>query len=392
MALTSSNIEMIQAIARNNLHAARTAALASLAEDRSKKNAGLVDQFKRELTAHASIIMSSMPNDLRVFLTGETPDGFRKEQYYPRENEMSVFKEIRTMKLTADLLSEKGIRYRNTTLLYGKSGTGKTELGRYVASELNLPFFYISFAHAIDSYMGSTAKNLSKIFEFCSSVPCVLMLDEVDCISIKRAADGSKGADGELERTTISLMQELDKLPSHVVLIATTNRPDLVDDALTRRFLIRRELFPMTKEELLGTAEKFLSATETEKYVSRDQLEALATKYSVPGRMIPELIKLIGAGLYEEHREQLDAAEAEKDEEKLDLWQVTYIWQKNIPADTEADAIAIAKNNETHTCSGTARRGTPQNGRSTCIQREKKMDDRKKNIQEFLSYKGCFII
>lgn len=343
MALTSSNIEMIQAIARNNLHAARTAALASLAEDRSKKNAGLVDQFKRELTAHASIIMSSMPNDLRVFLTGETPDGFRKEQYYPRENEMSVFKEIRTMKLTADLLSEKGIRYRNTTLLYGKSGTGKTELGRYVASELNLPFFYISFAHAIDSYMGSTAKNLSKIFEFCSSVPCVLMLDEVDCISIKRAADGSKGADGELERTTISLMQELDKLPSHVVLIATTNRPDLVDDALTRRFSIRRELFPMTKEELLGTAEKFLSATETEKYVSRDQLEALATKYSVPGRMIPELIKLIGAGLYEEHREQLDAAEAEKDEEKLDLWQVTYIWQKNIPADTEADAIAIAK-------------------------------------------------
>ena len=239
MALTSSNIEMIQAIARNNLHAARTAALASLAEDRSKKNAGLVDQFKRELTAHASIIMSSMPNDLRVFLTGETPDGFRKEQYYPRENEMSVFKEIRTMKLTADLLSEKGIRYRNTTLLYGKSGTGKTELGRYVASELNLPFFYISFAHAIDSYMGSTAKNLSKIFEFCSSVPCVLMLDEVDCISIKRAADGSKGADGELERTTISLMQELDKLPSHVVLIATTNRPDLVDDALTRRFSIR---------------------------------------------------------------------------------------------------------------------------------------------------------
>ena len=129
-----------------------------------------------------------MPGDLKVFLTGETPDGFHKEQYYPRENEMSVFREIRTMKLTAVLLSGKGIRYRDTTLLYGKSGTGKTELGRYVAYELNLPFFYISFAHAIDSYMGSTAKNLSKIFEFCSSVPCVLMLDEVDCISIKRAS------------------------------------------------------------------------------------------------------------------------------------------------------------------------------------------------------------
>ena len=343
MALTSNNIEMIKGIARNDLHAARTAALASLAEDRSKKNAGLIDQFKRELTAHASVIMSAMPDELRVFLTGETPDGFRKEQYYPRENEMSVFREIRTMKLTADLLSGKGIRYRNATLLYGKSGTGKTELGRYVASELNLPFFYISFAHAIDRYMGNTAKNLSKIFEFCSSAPCVLMLDEVDCISIKRAADGSKGADGELERTTISLMQELDKLPSHVVLIATTNRPDLVDDALTRRFSIRQELFPMTKEELLGTAEKFLSATETEKYVSRGQLEALATEYDVPGRMIPELIKLIGVGLYEEHQEQLDAAEAEKDGEKLDLWQVTYTWQKNIPADTEADAIAIAK-------------------------------------------------
>ena len=344
MALTSNNLDMIKAIAKNDLHSARTAALASLAEDRSKKNAWATDRYRKELTAHASVIATNMPADLKTFLAGETPDGFCPEQYYVRENEASVYESVRRMKLTTDLLSGKGIRYCNTTLLYGKTGTGKTELGRYIAYRLNLPFFYISFSSAIDSYMGNTAKNLAKVFDFCSSVPCVLMLDEVDCISMKRASGGSKGPDGELERTTISLMQELDKLPGHVVLIAATNRPDLIDDALMRRFSIKCELKPMTKDELATMAQKFLSATDTERYVQKERVAELMGRYDTPGGLMPELVRMIGDGIYEENRDRLEKEAEDKEEEKIDVWQMTYTWQANIPAETEADAIAVARN------------------------------------------------
>lgn len=344
MALTSNNLEMIKAIAYNDIHKARTAALASLAEDKSKKNAWATDHYRKYLTANASVIASNMPANLKMFLSGETPDNFDPNRYCLRNTEQSVYESIRKMKLTAELLTEKGIRYKNTTLLFGKTGTGKTELGRYIAYKLNLPFFYISFSTAIDSYMGNTAKNLHRAFEFCSSVPCVFMLDEVDCISMKRASAGSKGADGELERTTISLMQELDYLPGHVVLIAATNRPDLIDDALLRRFSLKAEILPMTKEDLAATANMLLTSTGTEKFVGKEDLEILVGKYDTPGSMMPELIRMIGDRIYEENREKLEKEAKDKEEEKIDIWRVTYTWQANIEAETESDAVAIAKN------------------------------------------------
>lgn len=344
MALTSNNLDMIKAIAQNDLHSARRAALASLAEDRSKKNSWAIDRYRKYLTANASVIAGNMPNDLKLFLAGETPDSFHPEQYYLRDQERSIYENVRRMKLTAVLLAEKGIRYKNTTLLYGKTGTGKTELARYIAYKLNLPFFYISFSTAIDSYMGNTAKNLHKAFEFCSSVPCVFMLDEVDCISMKRASGGSKGADGELERTTISLMQELDSLPGHVVLIAATNRPDLIDGALKRRFSLQFEVSPMTREELAVTAGLLLSSTGTKGYVKKEDLDALLERCDTPGAMMPELVRMIGDGIYEENREKLEKEVEAKEGEKIDLWQVTYTWQANIAAETESDAVAIARN------------------------------------------------
>ena len=346
MALTNNNLEIIKAIAKNDMHTARKAALASLVEDTSKKNAWAVDYYRRLLVGNASVLMSNLPADMQTILVGEVPGGFDGDRYYIRESEASVIEDITMMKLVSEEMSLRRIPYKNTTLLYGNSGTGKTELGRYIAYKLNLPFFYISFSSAIDSYMGSTAKNIHKVFEFCNSIPCVLMLDEVDCVATKRCADGSKGVDGELERTTISLMQELDSLPNHVTLIAATNRLDMIDEAMLRRFSVKHEIKNMSELELTELACQYVKATDTDKYIDKNAILRLAKDCTNPGQMMPELVKAIGKSIYEEKKDSL-IEKAESDESILNLWEVTYTWKNNISAETEEDAIAIARRERT---------------------------------------------
>ena len=345
MALTNNNLEMIKAIAKNDIHTARKAALASLVEDTSKKNAWAHDYYKKLLIGNASIVMSNLPNDMQSILVGEIPDGFDANRYYVRPSEETVIDEVIKMKKISDEMSQLRIPYKNTTLLYGNSGTGKTELGRYIAYRLNLPFFYVSFSSIIDSYMGSTAKNIHKIFEFCNTIPCVLMLDEVDCVAAKRAASGSKGCDGELERTTISIMQELDRLPNHVTLIAATNRLDIVDEALLRRFSIKHEIKDMTQTELTELANQFIEATNTREYINNQRLLELISTVKNPGQLMPELSKMIGLSLYELKKDEL--VDTDDESERLDLWEVTYTWKMNISAETEEDAIAIGRNERT---------------------------------------------
>ncbi|MBQ6517368.1 MAG: AAA family ATPase [Anaerolineaceae bacterium] len=344
MALTNNNIELIKAVAANDLSTAKRAAIASLAEDTSKKNAAVNEYYKKLLTGNSGVLMSNLPPNLRTILVGETPDGFDPSRYYLRAAERTVVDDIAKMKAVSEDMALRRIPYRNTTLLYGESGTGKTELGRYIAYKLNLPFFYISFTSAIDSYMGSTAKNISNVFSFCSSFPCVLMIDEVDCVASRREAAGTKGVDGELERTTISLMQELDRLPNHVVLIAATNRADMLDEALLRRFSIKHEIKNMSRLELEELAQLFLSATDTVKYIDRQILSELTEKYRNPGQLMPELIRLIGKAVYEEKKDELDEKEKEAEEKSgSNLWCVTYNWSIDIAADTKEDAIAIGR-------------------------------------------------
>ena len=156
-------------------------------------------------------------------------------------------------------LMELQIPYKNATLLYGPPETGKTMFARYIAFKKALPLCYLNFSRIIDSYMGSTAKNIAKAFAYASSNSCIFMLDEVDTISCDRKSTSGKGSDGEMSRITVTLMQEFDKIPNDVIVLAATNRYDLLDSAFVSRFSTKQEMKPFTTEENQKMIQMFLS-------------------------------------------------------------------------------------------------------------------------------------
>lgn len=204
--------------------------------------------------------MVELPPDVQNLLFKEDVSGtFIPERYYVSKREADLTERILRKNRSAQRLGNAGINYLNATLLYGESGTGKTQFGRYLAYTMGVPFLYFNLSRTIDSYMGGTSKNLNKVFNYIKGTPCVFMIDELDAVSTNRANGDGTGAGGEMNRITVSLMQNLDQLSSDVVLLAATNRPELVDDAVKRRFSIKHEVKIFSPEELLQMSEHFLA-------------------------------------------------------------------------------------------------------------------------------------
>ena len=181
-------------------------------------------------------------------------------KYLVRETEEKVASRILAIYRASKRLLELGIPYLPAALFYGMSGTGKTELARYIAHKAELPFIYIRFSSLVNSMLGGTQSNISKVFGYAKTSPCVLCFDEIDAIGMKR---GDSQDVSEMSRVTIALMQEMDALPNNVIIIGTTNRFDRLDPALVRRFPICHEVLPLNYDDVIVLVEKFFAYCST---------------------------------------------------------------------------------------------------------------------------------
>jgi cell division protease FtsH len=189
----------------------------------------------------------------------------RAKQNVPQKNKVQ-FKDVagsieakEELKEIVDFLqhpkkyTEIGAKIPKGMLLMGPPGTGKTLLARAVAGEANVPFFHISGSEFVEMFVGVGASRVRDLFQKAKKAsPCIIFIDEIDAVGRQRGA-GLGGGNDEREQTLNQILVEMDGFEANagVIVIAATNRPDVLDPALLRpgRFDRRITLdFPSLKD------------------------------------------------------------------------------------------------------------------------------------------------
>lgn len=279
MGITEETKAIIQAIANGNLSKAREACLVALLKDNTQKNKYFVNAYKAKLEGAAEL--KALPHEIAdLVYCIDIENTFIPERYYETEFYKDLADKIIKGSKTADKLADLKIPYKNITLLHGEPGTGKTEFAKYLAYRMNLPLYYLNFSSVIDSFLGGTQKNIKKVFDYLHENSCIFMLDEVDAISCDRQNNISSSS--EMSRVTITLLQELDRLGNSTILIAATNRIELLDTAFISRCSLKEEMKRLTEKEAFEMIRKYMnsvkiqiSAGEAQKLVGLSTREIL---------------------------------------------------------------------------------------------------------------------
>lgn len=195
---------------------ARAPAAIAFAQDASRLGGGLpVDTESRLETVDVSV-----PNkdEIKLYLPGGTANRVR-----------DFLDSVRHFDRLAAAQAALPLRL----LIYGEPGTGKTQTARWIAGELGLPLLTTRCDTLISSLLGQTSKNLRRVFDYVEQRPCVLFLDEFDALA---SARGNERDIGELQRVVIAVLQNIDALSQHTIVIAASNHESLLDPAVWRRF------------------------------------------------------------------------------------------------------------------------------------------------------------
>lgn len=257
--MNDNDRSLIRYVCDGDIAKAQTQARIILEGITSKKDINFKTTNLRKLDNHHANLIELPPN-LKGLVVAEDVSAFPESRFLLRPGEDSIVQEMLNAYRAAEQLNILGIPYLPAVVLHGESGTGKTMLAKYIAYKAGLPFVWVRFSSLMDSLMGRTNANLSRIFDYAKKNPCVLCIDELDAIGMARTGDGG-GTAGEMSRIVIGLMQELDTCPNSTMIVATTNRYDRLDEALISRFPHRHEVKRLSIEDTEVVATRFFEST-----------------------------------------------------------------------------------------------------------------------------------
>jgi cell division protease FtsH len=210
-----------------------------------------------------------------------------------------------------------GARIPRGVLLLGPPGSGKTLLARAVAGEAGVPFFSISGSDFVEMFVGVGASRVRDLFEQAKkSAPCIVFIDEIDAVGRQRGA-GLGGGHDEREQTLNQLLVEMDGFEQNtgVILIAATNRPDVLDPALLRPGRFDRQIV-VDRADYRGR-QKILEVHARNKPLSKEvSLETLAKR--TPGFSGADLENLLNEAALLAARRNKDTIEMNDCDEAID--------------------------------------------------------------------------
>ncbi|NDA80491.1 MAG: ATP-dependent zinc metalloprotease FtsH [Actinobacteria bacterium] len=210
-----------------------------------------------------------------------------------------------------------GAKIPKGVLLYGPPGTGKTLLARAVAGEANVPFFSISGSDFVEMFVGVGAARVRDMFtQAKANAPAIVFVDEIDAVGRHRGA-GMGGGHDEREQTLNQLLVEMDGFEANgsVIMIAATNRPDILDPALLRPGRFDRQI-PIDRPDLKGR-EAILKIHASNKPLAED-VDLLSLARRTPGFTGADLANVVNEAALLTARKNLDKITNEALGESID--------------------------------------------------------------------------
>lgn len=236
--------QLIRAGADGDIAAFKAASHSIIEEERQKQHHLLANDLERLLYGSQNGVSS---NVRKLHKSSELPTNkdnglaLLEERAVVREEKDIILSDATQTLLSeiihehnrADVLRSYGLRPAQKLLFCGPSGCGKTLAAEVIAHSLSLPLVIVRLDSVISSFLGETASNLRKVFDYVAQYPVVALFDEFDALAKDR---GDAADHGELKRSVNAVLQMLDSYRGESLLIATTNYEALLDQAVWRRF------------------------------------------------------------------------------------------------------------------------------------------------------------
>ncbi|MBI4517852.1 MAG: ATP-binding protein [Deltaproteobacteria bacterium] len=234
--------QLIKSGVEGNLEGFRSASEEVIKEERQKQHHLLANDLERLLYGRPKQIghslggaMDKVPVDRErnLALIDLREPVRRRDDVVLSDETSSAVEEVLQEQHHQERLASYGLRAADRLLFYGPPGCGKTLTAEVIASELGLPLAIVRVDAVVSSYLGETAANLRKVFDFAAASAAVVLFDEFDALAKERADEAEHG---ELRRVVNAVLQMMDAYTGRSVLIAATNHERMLDVAVWRRF------------------------------------------------------------------------------------------------------------------------------------------------------------